>query len=205
MRRFAPVLLATLLMVAACGRVPTAMATDASGPRTSPPGPSPSPPAASTAPSPSVPPDWQIFTSPQVGYTMQYPPTWRYQGSSGGPYPSDYFSNENVGAPDQMDQSGIFLTIYVTGDAADKCLQRALRGATVERDDNVVIDGTPATLHVLSARGAPMMIVDVWHGGYCYEVDFITWNSQVRDANENTAQSILGTFRFGSGPRATPS
>jgi hypothetical protein len=102
-----------------------------------------------------------------------------------------------------MDQSGIFIAIGVTNDAGDKCLQRGLHGVTIERDDNLTIDGSAATLHVISGAQGAELLLNVLHGAHCYVFEYFAWNLQVRDANESTAQLMLGTFRFGPGPQPT--
>jgi hypothetical protein len=100
-----------------------------------------------------------------------------------------------------MGRTGIFVTVVLTSDAGDQCLKHGVRGATIDRDDGVALDGSSTNLHVFSAQGAAMMVLNTLHGGLCYQFDFITWSPQVRDANEGAAQRMLASFRFGSGPR----
>jgi hypothetical protein len=100
-----------------------------------------------------------------------------------------------------MDQNGIFFTIVLTKDSGDQCLQHGLRGATIERDHNLVADGSAATLHVLSAQGASMMVLNVRRNGYCYQFDLVSWAPSVRDAHENIALLMLSSIRFGSAPQ----
>jgi hypothetical protein len=158
-------------------------------------------PTSSASPSNS-----RTFASSQLGYTIQLPPSISYQGSTGGPLRSDYFSNENVGSPEQLDASGIFISIAVTSDTANQCLQHELGGATIDREYNVVVDGDAGSLKVFTYRqeNLPMIVLNTLHGGYCYHFDFLSWNKAVRDANEGTAQMMLQSFRFGSGPLPTP-
>jgi hypothetical protein len=189
MRRLAPTGLLAALLLGGCGALQANPGADASASRTATPT---GTPVAS----------WQSFSSPKLGYSIPLPPDLHYQGSTGGPYSSDYFSNENVGSPEQMDQSGIFFTIVLTTDSGAQCFQHGLNGSTIARDDNVVVDGTSATLHVASARGASMMISNLFHGNYCYQFDFVSWSQQVRDAREGDAQSMMASFRFGTAPQS---
>ena len=184
---------AFLLVCVACGRLsgsgettPSSPGGTASAPRTDP-----------TA-------GWQTFNSPKLGYSLKYPPSLKYIGSvTSGPDPADSFSNENVGAPAEMDQSGIFFDISVNHDSGDRCLKHDLFDP-VDHADNVVVDGSPTTLNVLIIRGSgqwPALVANILHGGYCYEIVYLARTTQIRDSYEQTALLMLGqTFRFGSGP-----
>jgi hypothetical protein len=123
-----------------------------------------------------------------------------------GDYASDNFSNETVGGPTEMDQSGIFFAIVITADLGDQCLQHNLRGATIDREHALRLDGRPESLKVFTSpsENLPSMVLNSLRSGHCYQFDFITLNRSVRDANESIAVQILGSFRFGNGPIATP-
>lgn len=181
-------------LLAGCGGVASTSGSDSSPARTA---------------SQSTPPvGWATFSSPKLGYTINLPTSLCYEGSTGGPYPSDYFSNDGAGAPEQMDHSGIFFTVVVTADVGDQCLQHGLRGQTIDRHDAVTLDGNGGSLKVLTFRSVggnwPSMVMNSLHSGHCYQFDFISMSQAVRDANEATAVQILGSFRFGSGPVPTP-
>src|SRR5256885_4285129 len=128
-------------------------------------------PASSSPPTTGSPGQWQEFTSAQLGYTIQLPPFMAYQGSTTGSYPSDYFSNENVGAPQLMDQNGVFFTIVMTADSGDQCLKHNLGGAAIDRDHAITLDGTPASLKVFLFPGTaePFMVLNTQHAGRCYQ------------------------------------
>lgn len=147
---------------------------------------------------------WPTFTSPKLGYTIKYPPNLRYIGSvTSGPDPADAFSNEG-GDPYKLDANGVLLEITVNHDSGDVCLKHDLLGS-IDRQVRLVLDGTSSTLYILTwnyEEGvAPVLIVNVLHGAYCYEIVFLTRNAQLRDSYGPIALLMLGrTFRFGNGP-----
>jgi len=96
----------------------------------------------------------------------------------------------------------VFLAIVVTTDAADRCLQHNLSGETIERQQQTNVDGNAATLSILTLRsGEPSMVLNTARGGFCYQFTFIALSTRVRDANEPNFLTLLGAFRFGSGPQ----
>jgi hypothetical protein len=107
-----------------------------------------------------------------------------------------------VGAPMNLSQAGIFVAIVVTPATGDKCLQHNLRGETIDRQDAVFVEGTTATLSVLTFKwdGTPAMVLNILHTNYCYSFNFFTLSKSVRDANEAAAVQMLNSFRFGTGP-----
>jgi len=129
-----------------------------------------------------------------------------YQGSTTGDYPSDYFSNEHVGAPQLMDQDGIFFTIVMTQDTGGRCLNHNLDGAAIDRQHAIFLDGTTATLNVFTfpRTTEPFMVLNTLHNGRCYQFDVITLNVTVRDSNETTVIDMLRSFRFTTAPSPTP-
>lgn len=196
------VLAAVLSLTVGCGRLPngTASASPIQSPSGSPVATSPTPAAT---PSPS-----QTFRSRYLGYTMQVPANLQHQRSTAPDsdfYGEDDFSNEAVGAPQQMDDNGIFLAVVVTNDAGDQCLQHDLRGVTIDRQDAVTLDGNATALNIFTlTSGEPSMALNVLHGKYCYQFVFIALTRSTRDANEASAVQMLGTFQFGSAPIGTP-
>lgn len=200
----AAIVLLLVLVVAGCGRVPTNAVSPgqtASGER------SPSPSSSAPLPSPTSDPTagWQTFNSSNIGYSVKLPPTLKYMGSvTSGPDRADYFSNENAGAPRELDQTGIFFQIAATHDTGDQCFKHGLSNQ-IDRTDSLVIDGSPATMNILTwsdeEGSAPGIAVNTLRGGYCYEIVFVAKTAEVRDSYEQPALIMFGqTFRFGSGP-----
>jgi hypothetical protein len=104
-----------------------------------------------------------------------------------------------------MDANGIFLDITVNQNSGNECLQHGLRNATLEQSSALVVDGTSASLQVVTWTSTPGMVLNQLHGPYCYEFVYVAGSKAVRDAYITTAQTMLGqTFRFGTGPVATP-
>lgn len=198
-----------LAVAVGCGRLPngTADASPLQSPSDTPAATS-SPSSGDQSPSPAATPTPpQTFTSRYLGYTMQLAPNLQHQRST--PPDSDFygeddFSNEAVGAPQLMDDNGIFLAVVVTPDAGDQCLQHDLRSATIERQDPVTVDGNATVLNVFSLpSGEPSMVLNVLHSRYCYQFVFIALSRSTRDANEASALQMLSTFQFGTGPVGT--
>ena len=191
------------LVVAGCGRLPGGSAADSTAMS---PSDTPTPTVSATPSSTPTPSQTgtQAFTSPALGYTVQLPQGLAYQRST--PRDSDFvgeddFSNQKVGAPEQMDSNGIFLAIVVITRTGNQCLQHNLTGETVDRQDPVMVDGNAATLNILTLRsGEPSMVLNTVHNTYCYEFTFITLTKAVRDSNESSVVGLLASFRFGSGP-----
>jgi len=103
-----------------------------------------------------------------------------------------------------MDENGIFLAIFLTGQTGDVCLQNNIGSQTItDRKDNLTVDGTAATLNIYTLSHGelePVMILNTLHGGVCYQFGFFFHSQAVRDAYESTAIKILDSFHFGTGP-----
>lgn len=190
-------------LVAGCGRPLTSSADLSPSPS---PDTSQSPTLTTPSPSPSDPTaGWQTFSNPSLGYSLKLPPTVRHQGSAGGPDPGDWFSNEDVGSPEFLDASGIFIDIAVNGNSGSQCLQHGLQNATIEQASAITVDGTATNLTVVTWNATPGIVVNASHGGFCYEIVFIAGSKDVRDSYISTAQTMLTqTFTFGAGPQPTP-
>jgi hypothetical protein len=141
---------------------------------------------------------------------FEHPSAWRQQGSINDQmFIGDYFSNEDAGSPEQMDAVGVFFDVTLSHDSGDLCIRHGLRAALIEGSEALVVDATPASLYVVTSQSVggnwPMIVLNLSHGGYCYEFSLVTMTKQVRDDNLATVRKLLGqTFRFGSGPRPTP-
>jgi len=159
-------------------------------------------------PTPVIP-GWQVFSSVVGGYTFEHPSDWRQQGSvNDSTFIEVYFSNENVGSPEQMDAAGIFFDVTLSHDSGDLCIRHGLRAALIEGSEVLVVDATSASLYVVTSQSVggnwPMVVLNLSHGAYCYEFSLLTMTKQGRDGNLVTVRKLLGqTFRFGSGPRPT--
>ncbi len=84
------------------------------------------------------------------------------------------------------------------------CAQHGLANATVDRQDAIDVDGLSATLYILSGQ-LPYMELNLEKDTYCYMFSFVFGSRSARDANESTAQMILGqTFKFGQPTAPAP-
>lgn len=76
-RRFVPILVLSLLILAACGAIPPATGSDVSGSRTR--------PTDTSIPSPTTPVGWHTYADAQFGFSIAYPPAFAIQNE--GSYP----------------------------------------------------------------------------------------------------------------------
>ncbi len=147
---------------------------------------------------------WKTYSSSEWGYSLKYPQDWLDLPNFGAPDTEKYFSNENVGSPLSLNDTGVFLAISVTGASGPLCSDHGLGNAVVERQDSLTIDGIPGTINVLNAQGFAEFIVNLQRNAYCYWFVYVFRSVATRDANEETVQLMLGkSFRFGQ-PTASP-
>jgi len=146
---------------------------------------------------------WSTYSSQMWGYSFKFPKDWADLGDLGAGKTEEYLSNESVGSPEGLDSNGIFVAISIHQFSSQTCARHGLANATVDRQDAINVDGLSATLYVLSGQ-LPYMELNVQNGTYCYMFSFVFGSQTARDANESTAQMILGTFRFGQPTASAP-
>ena len=204
LRRSAIVLGAVMMTIPACGKATANVASadqTASGARTSPTtvvSPAPDSAPLSTA-------NWTTYSSTKWGYTLKYPQGWYLIPNNGAPATESYFSNELVGPPSDMDADGIYVAISTNPKTSQSCPSTSAPPASVTKQDNVSVDGVPATLNYVGAQLYWELYVE--HFGLCYRFAFINHagaTSSTTSATENTAVAMVGTFAFGTPPTSAP-
>jgi hypothetical protein len=163
-------------------------------------------PSSTVQPSPTVSPGgidtsgWPTYTSSSWHYVIKYPGTWYDEGISG---TEKWFSNEHVGAPLQMDQKGIWLTISVGTTSPAKCGIPPTGSTQIISARPVVIAGIPTIEYEFKqappgAEYSAGLLAGVVHQGQCYSFDFATMtkDTSVIDSNLGVLNAILGTVRF---------
>ncbi len=160
--------------------------------------PSATSPTASVSPDPTA--NWQLYTSSRWGYSIKYPPGWYNLPNFGAPDSEKYFSNENVGAPLQMDKSGVFLAISVTADIASQCRPRELRNSQVATQTSLLISGVAATRYVTTqvGTGPILTLLAAEQASLCYRFEFISYSPATTATNLPMEDLILTSFRFGT-------
>jgi hypothetical protein len=202
---FLLVLTATLFTSASlmsCGRAPTS--SNDVLPTETPTATASSAASPSAAASPDETANWHSYTSPLWGYTVKYPAEWLSLDNFGAPNSDKYFSNENVGAPIELSQAGIWLTISVSGASGPQCLNRGFFSAPVDQTTPINIGGVPTTLYSVTEEDYRALAANVERSPYCYSFTYLFRSPEVRTTNEHLAQLMLGqTFQFGQ-PTAPP-
>jgi hypothetical protein len=162
--------------------------------------PSPSPSASATATaSPSataVPAGWHGYVSPRWLYSLGYPATWYDLPNYGDPSDVAHksFSNQNVGAPLEMESGGVWFGISVKSPPGSSCGTSS--GANVDAVP-ITIDGEAATKYLTKAPNyQSSMWASVTHLSWCYEFTFITYSQTTRDQNMSDMNAIVASFRF---------
>ncbi|TMD19230.1 MAG: hypothetical protein E6I98_08840 [Chloroflexi bacterium] len=167
-------------------------------------GPPSSPSSAPTSPTSTPMAWWSTYSSKMWGYSFKFPPEWTDLGDLGAGKTEEYLSNVPVGSPEGLDSNGIFLAISIHQFSGRACAQHGLANATVDRQDAIDVDGLSATLYILSGQ-LPYMELNLEKDTYCYMFSFVFGSRSARDANESTAQMILGqTFKFGQPTAPAP-
>lgn len=173
------VVLGALLIASACGALPKT-GDVASGSRT--------PSATSQAPSPA--PGYLAYTHSTLMYSFEYPSTWTVVSI---PIPGTLLTNAPTRGPQDFQPTDIDFRISVYQQPSRPCSIPTASGARINNPaQQVVIDGTPATLY-LAPNGA-----EAWalHNGWCYDFGAITVDAADRDLHLPEIEHILSSFKF---------
>jgi hypothetical protein len=158
------------------------------------------PPSAETSapaadPAATAPSGWKVYTHPRWGYSVAYPATWFNLGNFGVPDTDKYFSNENVGAPLQLDKQGIWLTIRVADGTcpAPPALGPGQKQLVVGGQSVVRTSGhsVPA-----GAENTWTIAADVPGGGSCFSFIYVALSQSARDANLEVADRMITTLKL---------
>jgi hypothetical protein len=153
-------------------------------------------------PSPTA--NWKSYTGAKWGYSISYPASWYSLDIAGVPDTQKYFSNEQVRVPSELDLSGIWLTIAISGKTGDQCLNRHLWNAKIDNTFALTVDKAPVNLVATNEGGMPALVANALRGAYCHSVTFLFMTVQLRDQTAATAQSMLSqSYQFGQ-PTAQP-
>ena len=135
------------------------------------------------------------YTSATWGYSVSYPATWYNLPNSGAPDTDKYFSNENVSAPMQMTNAGVWLTIRTISGACpppqgriDGQAQLTVGGQSVTR-----------TYGYFGPPGAePGWTIDaaVARGSSCFTFGYFALTQPARDNNLDTTGRMITSFQF---------
>lgn len=198
--RVLPILACLTLVAAGVGCDSTRLATASS-------------PAASSGPrtaSPSPPPGYKAYISPDLFYSFAYPDTWFNVGrdQDGSLYGLNIVS-KNIGSPVQLTQHDIWFSVAVStgGQWAPSGDGRAC-GLPADQSPNpnstelkVSIGGVTTSAYVATKPGGPDMTAgiagpELLHGSWCYSFSAITVS--VATTNEHLAEirQIYSSFRF---------
>jgi len=159
-------------------------------------------PSATPSPSHTAQPGWKTYVSARWGYSIDYPGDWYDLANSGAPDTQKYFSNENVGAPLEMTQRGVWETIEVQPNSTGSCppsyVSRSVIGQSPTR-----VDGAATTRYVINmtpSGAEAAYIIGVWvtHSGGCYSIQFLSSTPTTRDASTRVADQAIASFQFGS-------
>jgi hypothetical protein len=159
-------------------------------------------PSATPSPSHTAQPGWKTYVSARWGYSVDYPGDWYDLANSGAPDTQKYFSNENVGAPLQMTQRGVWETIEVQTNSTGSCPPSYVSRSVI-RQSPTTVDGVATTRYVFNmtpSGGEAAYIIGVWvmHGGSCYSIQFQSSTASTRDASGGVTDHTIASFQFGS-------
>jgi hypothetical protein len=141
-----------------------------------------------------VPSGWRSSLSQSWLYSLAYPATWFELANYGAPDNQKYFSNQNVGAPLEMEPGGVWFGISVDPQPGSSCSGPSNPKAIVSP---ITIDGEVTTKYL---NPPPNYQSSMWaaviHHGWCYKFTFITYSQKTRDQNMADMDAILASFRF---------
>jgi hypothetical protein len=139
-------------------------------------------------------PGWLTYTHPRWGYSLRYPDAWFDLDNFGVPDSQKYFSNERVGAPLQLDQNGIWLTIGVL-DGNCPTSPSSGRGERQLAVGSETVTRTTGRLESPGGEGGWTIGADVPGASQCFSFRYIASTQQARDANLDTADEMISSFR----------
>jgi hypothetical protein len=115
-----------------------------------------------------------------------------------------YFTNQKgAGAPIELRADGILMWISTSKLAGNACQLRNLNG-TIDRQVDVVADGSPSKLNELTQGSYWWFVMNLERQGYCYSFTFVGRTKLARDATESLAVLMLGESLKFSAPASTP-
>jgi photosystem II stability/assembly factor-like uncharacterized protein len=140
---------------------------------------------------------WSRYSSPKLGYSMDYPADWCNIPSFGVSDSYKYFSNENVGSPPSMSPAGIWLTLGVASGACPASPRvREVYDQTV-----LMVAGQEATrtygwVTPGVEQATQLIHAAIAHGSSCYTFDFVTQTRGTGDKYLAIADQMITSLRF---------
>jgi len=198
--RVLPILACLTLVAAGVGCDSTRLATASS-------------PAASSGPrtaSPSPPPGYKAYISPDLFSSFAYPDTWFNVGrDQDGSFYGLNIVSENIGSPIQLRQHDIWFSVAVStrGKWGPSGEGRAC-GLPADQFPNpnstelkVSIGGVTTSAYVATKPGGPDMTAgiagpELLHEGWCYSFSAITVSVATTNEHLTEIQQIYSSFRF---------
>ena len=150
-------------------------------------------PSDKTPASPST--GWNTYTSATWGYSVSYPATWYNLPNSGAPDTDKYFSNENVSAPLQMTNAGIWLTIRTMSGACPPPQGR------IDGEAHLTVGGRSVT-RTYGYFGPPgaesgwTIDAAVTRGSRCFTFGYFALTQPARDNNLDITGRMITSFQF---------
>ena len=93
-----------------------------------------------------------------------------------------------------MQPGGVWVAIKLEDLPANDCAKANLQFGGVLRQEDVRSAGATVTRYVLDNQ--PWVVLNLEHGGTCYELYFIMFEPETRDQNLPVIDAMLSTFEF---------
>jgi hypothetical protein len=142
-------------------------------------------------PAQSPTPAYLAYASSAWLYSLEYPSSWFNLANFGVPSTEKYFSNQQIGTPEQLDANGIWLTITVNAQPTRPCTDSGLVRSDVTQAP-ITVDGE-STSEYSDAGGVSAFVT---HHSWCYTFGFIATGQQDLDQHKAEIDHILLSFRF---------
>lgn len=136
-------------------------------------------------------PGYLLYTSSAWLYSFEYPSSWFNLGNSGVPNTVKYFSNQQIGSPQQLDANGIFLRVSIDTQSTHPCANSGPLRPGVSQTP-IMVDGESTTEY----SGAQGVSAYVTHQSWCYTFGFITTGAQDLAQHKAEIDHVLSSFKF---------
>jgi hypothetical protein len=204
MWRLVPVVLLSLLLLAACGAIPPATGSDASGSRTR--------PTDMSIPSPTTPVGWQTYADGEFGFSIAYPPAFVIQNEGSSPdsvrsyraYDPQYATS---GYPRGQVEFAIYpkdaatLTDWVakhTGEPTGPTANPVTYWVKTSNLQPTTADGRDAIYFEWNTASGPVtvhVIAFFWKTSYVFRLEWWANDSAYLSTIKATAKQMLNSFQ----------
>jgi hypothetical protein len=158
---------------------------------------------------------WKNYQNQKYGYSIEYPGEWFSLENSGAPDTEKYFSNKNVGAPLEMGEGGVWVTITSakTSDSVEKLFtsnpgkipQQQNSGHNTTKVANLTINNQPAVKLINETKPgtgteyAYIVTYDIKREDTVISISFLTSSKVVADENMEIYDNMARSLRFPTG------